>query len=298
MKTIEAIGEDGLISRLAAHMRVDKSVVKGIGDDCAVIDIGKEYLLLTCDMMVEGVDFTGSADPYLVGRKALAISASDIASCGGLPRYCMVSLGLPRRFPLGSVDRFYKGMRDLARRFKVNIVGGDMSKAPRFTVDVSLAGTVEKKNLVLRNGARPGDVVFVTGSFGGSIKGKHLKFTPRVEEARYLVTRYRPTAMIDASDGLCRDLYHILDESRVSAVLHEDLIPQSRASSGLADALYSGEDFELIFTAARKDAARIAATKRFRFYPVGTILPAGDGLLLAGRSGKPRRLEKRGYSHF
>ena len=189
-------------------------------------------------------------------------------------------------------------MRGLARSLEVNIVGGDMSRASRLTVDVSLAGTVEKRNLVLRSGARPGDVVFVTGSFGGSIKGKHLSFTPRVAQARYLVTRFRPTSMIDASDGLCRDLYHILEESGVSALLHQDLIPQSKASTGIADALYSGEDFELIFTVAKKDAAAVAASKRFRFFPVGTVLPAGDGLLLAGRSGAPRRLAVKGYSHF
>ena len=298
MKKIEAIGEAGLIRRLAAKISVDKTVVKGIGDDCAVIDFGRQYLLLTCDMIVEGVDFMRTTDPALVGRKALAISASDIASCGGVPRYCLVSLGLPRGYSLASVDRFYKGMRGLARSLEVNIVGGDMSRASRLTVDVSLAGTVEKRNLVLRSGARPGDVVFVTGSFGGSIKGKHLSFTPRVAQARYLVTRFRPTSMIDASDGLCRDLYHILEESGVSALLHQDLIPQSKASTGIADALYSGEDFELIFTVAKKDAAAVAASKRFRFFPVGTVLPAGDGLLLAGRSGAPRRLAVKGYSHF
>jgi len=298
MRRIEDIGETGLIKRLSRSIRLDKSVVKGIGDDCAVIDRGGDYMLLTCDMVVEGVDFTSATDPYLVGRKALAVSVSDIASCGGIPEYCLVSLGLPRRFPLGSVDRFYKGMRDLAGKFKVNIVGGDISRAPRLLADLSLVGRVEKKRLVLRSGARPGDVIFVTGSFGGSIKGKHLRFTPRIEEARYLVTHYRPTAMIDASDGLCRDLYHILEESRVSAIIHQDLIPQSTVSSGLNDALYSGEDFELIFTAGKEQAKSIAASKRFRFYPVGSIAPGGDGLLLAGRAGKPRRLAVKGYSHF
>jgi thiamine-monophosphate kinase len=296
---IENIGEFGIIDRIRKRIRTDATVIKGIGDDCAVLDTGAAaYTLMTCDMIVEGVDFKPGERLQRIGRKALAISLSDIAACGGLPRYCLVSLGLPKRFPVAGVDALYRGLTGLAKEYDVNIVGGDISRAPVLTVDLSLFGEVEKKNLVLRSGARERDVIFVTGSFGGSIRGKHLGFTPRLKESRFLVGNFKLNAMIDCSDGLAADLGHILEASNGGCVIFEHLIPQSKASAGIKDALFSGEDFELIFTANETEAKRIMATTEFEFFPIGSVVDRRSALRIIDGNGIPRNLEQKGFHHF
>jgi len=185
---IKRLGEFGLIKRIRKIVPQDPSVIKGIGDDCAVLPYtAKQYLLYTCDMLVEGVDFRQNDDPALIGRKALAVSLSDIASCGGIPRWCLVSIGLAPGTLVHKIDTLYRGIVRLARRFCVAVVGGDISAAPKLVINTSVIGEVEKKKLVLRNGAQPGDIIFTTGEFGGSLKGKHLRFEPRLEEAAFLV---------------------------------------------------------------------------------------------------------------
>ncbi|MFZ2405089.1 MAG: thiamine-phosphate kinase, partial [Methylobacter sp.] len=167
---IKKIGEFGLIERIRKSVAADPSVIKGIGDDCAVLPYtAKSFMLYTCDMLVEGVDFQPKENPALVGRKALAVSLSDIAACGGIPRWCLVSLGLPSHTRVEKVDSIYRGLGALAKKYSVGVVGGDISRAPKLTIDVSMIGEVDKKKLVLRSGAAPGDIILVTGSFGGSI---------------------------------------------------------------------------------------------------------------------------------
>lgn len=295
---ITKLGEFGLIDRLKKKVRVDSSVVKGIGDDCAVLEFDRrQYLLATCDMLIEGVDFTSRDDPYLIGRKALAVSLSDIAACAGLPCYCLVSLGLPKNTSVGYVDKITQGMFDLARRFRVNIVGGDLSRAKQLTLDVSVFGFVEKKNLVLRRGARQGDIIFVTGELGGSIRGKHLKFTPRLKEARFLAENFKPHAMIDISDGLAQDLGHILKQSNTGAFIYEALIPLGKSARNLKDALYGGEDFELLFTLPLKEA-KILLKNDHRFKPIGEITGKRHGLTLVGKNGRQSRILPKGFHHF
>jgi len=295
---IDKIGEFGLINRIKKQVKTDSSVVKGIGDDCAVLKFGQEkYLLYTCDMIVEGVDFTSRDDLMLVGRKALAVCLSDIASCGGTPGYALVSLGLPAKTRVNHVDSIYKGLNLIAKEFRANIVGGDISKAPKLTIDVSLLGSVEKKNLVLRSGAKIGDIIFVTGSFGGSIKGKHLSFIPRLKEARYLVKNFKVNAMIDVSDGLSLDLGHILQESKVGAVIYEDLIPVSPWAKGLKNAFCDGEDFELIFTLSLKDARRLKKTNS-AFIPIGEIVSQKYGITLVDKKIKQKKIGLCGFTHF
>jgi thiamine-monophosphate kinase len=295
---IEELGEFGLIDKIKKSIETDNSVIKGIGDDCAVVRLDKKsYQLYTCDMIAEGIDFTSRDDPYLVGRKALAISISDIAACAGVPRYALVCLGLPKRTPVKKVDRIYQGINSLARKYKINIVGGDLSSADRLTIDISLIGQVEKKKLILRNGAKVGDIIFVTGSLGGTIKGKHLQFKPRLEEARFLVKNFRVNSMIDVSDGLSQDLGHILKQSSVGAVIYENLIPLSREAKSLQDGLCSGEDFELVFTMGLKDARRLASTRKL-FYPIGHIVCEKYGLQLIDKSGRGRKLIPAGFRHY
>ncbi|MFA5362430.1 MAG: thiamine-phosphate kinase, partial [Candidatus Omnitrophota bacterium] len=255
-------------------------------------------MLLTQDMLVEGVDFTRRDDPCLVGRKALAVSISDIAACAGLPRYALVSLGIPRTAAVSYIDELYRGMRGLAREYGINIVGGDISRAPVLTIDVSLTGFVEKKYLVLRGGARPHDMIFVSGRLGGARQGKHLSFTPRVAEARFLAGHYRLHAMIDISDGLAQDLGHIARASNTGAVLFEKLIPFSAQARGLDDALSGGEDFELLFTVSAQDGRKILKRRPSRFFLVGAITEKKYGLKLIDKNGRERPLRPAGYRHF
>jgi thiamine-monophosphate kinase len=296
---IEKLGEFGLIKRIARHIKTDNSVIKGSGDDCAVIKLDRyNYQLLTCDMIVAGVDFKTTDKPYLIGRKALGVSLSDIAACCGIPRYCLVSLGLPKHTPVKTVDQICKGMFDLARQFRVNIVGGDISLSRQLTIDVSMAGIVEKKNLVLRSGAEFGDIIFVTGSFGDSISGKHLRFTPKIKEARFLVENFKVNSMIDISDGLTQDLGHILEESKAGALIYADLIPRYRKTTSLESALYAGEDFELLFTLPVREARKLTAKNYKLFQPIGHITQKQQGLRLIDRNCCEKKINPLGYKHF
>ena len=298
---LKDIGEFGLIKRFQNKIRTDTSVVKGSGDDCAVLKLDKNnYQLFTCDMIIEGTDFKKTENLELVGRKALAISISDIAACGGIPRYAVVSLGVRPDMPVEKADRLAKGLFALAAKYKINIVGGDISRSTKLLIDISMLGVVEKKNLCLRSGAKPGDIVMVTGSLGGSIKGKHLKFTPRLKEARFLVNNFKINSMIDISDGLLQDLGHILEQSSAGAVIYEKLIPLSREATGLTEALSSGEEFELLFTASRCEANKIIKSRKYRFRAIGEIMPKAFGLKFQGYSAQARTglTFKAGYRHF
>lgn len=296
---ITKLGEFGLIERFRKAIKTDSQVYKGPGDDCAVLALDKKrYQLFTCDTIVSGVDFTLKDDPYLIGRKALAVSVSDIASCSGLPRYCLVSLAMRKHTSVEFVDRLFKGMLSIAREYKINIVGGDLSSAGQLVIDVSMLGSVEKKYLTLRGGARIGDIIFVTGQLGGSILGKHLRFRPRLKEARFLAKHFKVNAMTDISDGLAQDLGHILEQSLVGAVIYEDLIPLSKQARSLNDALYMGEDFELLFTLARKEAKKILRKGLADFKPIGEIAERKLGLRLIDKRNKEIIIRPKGFRHF
>jgi len=301
---LKDIGEIRFINRFAGKIRCDRSVVKGIGDDTAVIKwTAGKYLLYTCDMTIEDVHFRlKDASPYRIGWKALARNISDIAAMGGIPRYALVSAALDPDLPVSFADGLYKGIKDCARMFGVNIVGGDTSKSEKIALDISLIGEVEKKNLVLRSGAKPGDVILVTGSVGGSLNGKHLDFIPRVREARELVKRFKINSMIDVSDGLILDLWRILDASKAGATIFQNAVPVSKGAGSFEDAVSDGEDFELLFTMNIKEARRFFRTYLAKMKTpvtlIGEITKRGNGYKLSCNDGKLRRLDPKGYVHF
>lgn len=304
MVKLKDVGEVSLIKSFAKTMRLDRSVVKGSGDDAAVIKWTRDkYLLLTCDMVIEDVHFKLSgASPFDIGWKAMARNISDIAAMGGRPRYALVSVAIDPEKPVRFARELVKGMNAAASRFDVNIVGGDMSRSKKLVIDVSLAGEVERRNVVLRRGAKPKDVILVTGTIGGSGKGKHLNFIPRVKEARGIVTRFRLSSMIDISDGLVIDLWRILDQSRVGARLYQNAIPLSKNAGSFRKAVSEGEDFELLFTMSIGEARRFFKTYLGRMKTpvtlIGEITDRKDGYKLINENGKVEKLGPSGYVHF
>jgi len=307
---LKNIGEFGLIERIKAKTSVDKSVICGIGDDAAVLRLNKnKSLLFTSDILIEDVHFKRKdATPYQIGRKALAVNISDIAAMGGIPKYALLSVGLPSDLTLKFVDCLYLGIRKLAENFKINIVGGDTSSGKKLIISVSLIGEVKNKELVTRSGAKKGDIIFVTGSLGMSWKNKHLNFRPKLEEARTLVKNFRLSSMIDISDGLSSDLWQVAKASKVGAVLFENLIPLAKGVKALAKkkkknpvdlALNSGEEFELLFTLSPSEARKLVDSNLdFPFTCIGEIIAAEHGLQLIDRHQQLRRLEPGGFRHF
>lgn len=303
---LNKISELEMIKRIARKVTNDSSVVCGIGDDAAVLKYDKtRYLLFTADMLVEEVDFTSKVRPEELGHKAIACCLSDIAAMGGWPKYSLISIGMPvcwtgrpGKNPLKFIDGFYQGALKLARRFKTNVVGGDLGFSKKIVIDVSTVGEVKKENLALRSGAKPGDIIFVSGSLGGSIYGRHLKFIPRLEEANYLVSNYRVHSMMDISDGLSLDLHRLCRASNVGAVIYENLIPVSKQAKSAGEALNMGEDFELLFTLSGQEAKRLGKNCGRTFTAIGEIRQAGCGIKLITRDYKEKLLEPKGYQHF
>jgi thiamine-monophosphate kinase len=307
--------EFDLIHLLTRSLPANKSVVVGAGDDCAVLDLGlpDRLLLFKTDAVVEGIHFTAATPPEKIGHKALGRCLSDIAAMAGTPTAALVTLGLPRKFDAGFVEAIYAGMNALARRHEVAIVGGETTTNPeRVFISVALLGTAPRGKAVLRSGAEAGDAIFVTGELGGSLAGKHLEFEPRLVEARWLARHFSLHAMMDISDGLAGDLPHLLKASRVGAELLLAAIPISRearraskaepsAKPPLLAALSDGEDFELLFTVAGRDAVPVldAWKKEFPKVALSCIgkITAAEGINIRDKQGV-RPLTAHGYVHF
>src|SRR6266513_2714878 len=227
------MNEFDLIARLTRSLPSDERTVVGVGDDCAVLDLGlpDRWLLFKTDAVVEGVHFDKTAPPEKIGHKALGRCLSDVAAMAGTPTHALITLALPADFDSGFLERIYAGINALAQRHGVAIVGGETTINPeRMLISASVLGTVTRGKSPLRSGAKAGDAIFVTGELGGSLSGKHLEFEPRLSEARWLAENFSIHAMMDISDGLAGDLPHILEASKVGAELLSDAIPISHAA--------------------------------------------------------------------
>lgn len=301
MKTLKELGEFNFIDLVSKGLYAHKSVIKGIGDDAAAVSVGKDKILLfTSDMLIEDVHFKRNQSPQLIGHKAIACSLSDIAAIGGEPLYALISLALPKNLEISFARRLYSGMQNTAERFNVSIVGGDTNSAEKVIIDVFMCGKANKK-IISRSGAKLKDMIFVTGLLGGSQSGRHLFFSPRVEEAKFLAKKYPVNAMIDISDGLINDLSHIVKQSKKGALLFEKKIPVSISAHSMKDAFYTGEDFELLFTLPKQYTESLLKKwpfKKVKLSCIGEITKAGTGITLQNPKGKLRRIKKGGYQHF
>jgi len=303
--------EFDLIARLTKSLPGNATVLTGAGDDCAVLDLGVPdcLILFKTDAVVEGIHFTRETPPEKVGRKALARCLSDIAAMAGTPTAALITLALPKEFDADHVTRIYDGLNELAQQTGVAIVGGETTTNPeRILISIALLGTVPRGRQILRSGAKQGDAIFVTGELGGSIAGKHLDFTPRLAEARWLAEHFDLHSLMDLSDGLAGDLPHILRASGVGAELLKTAVPVSRAAKlrtaekpPFVAALTDGEDFELLFTLASKDAVKLVdgwkqAFPEVKLSCIGRIIE-GSGVIIRDRNGI-MPLKSGGYVHF
>jgi len=301
---LNKLNEIDIINLLSSSIKTSNDVKIGIGDDTAVIkkDKGK-FLLFTTDMFLEGVHFRIDSKYRLekIGRKALAANLSDIAAMAGTPKYAVISIGVRSDFDFDYLDRIYKGIKQEARKYKVDIVGGDTIAAGKLVINIALIGEVLSKNITLRNTAKPGDSIFVTGSLGGSIKGKHYDFTPRIKEAGILSRRFNITSMIDISDGLIYDSYRVAKASNVRFKLLSDKIPITKECR-LKDALYDGEDFELLFTADKKSSLRLIKNTKVlgktKLTHIGYVEDGFRDVILVDKDDLNIPLKIKGYDHF
>jgi thiamine-monophosphate kinase len=245
------LGEEGLLRLLTGRWKKSGSVLVGVGDDCAVLRGQGNYLLLKTDAVVEGVHFTSTAPPSLIGRKALARAVSDIAAMGGRPLAAVITLGLPHDESPRRLAAIYRGLERASREFQLDLVGGETTRARQLFLNVALLG--ECRDPVLRSSAKAGDLIFVTGTLGGTQSRRHLTFTPRLSEGQWLAEKKMATAMMDLSDGLGADLPRLARASGLGFELQPASIPRARGAS-LEAALNDGEDYELLFTVAPKRA--------------------------------------------
>ncbi len=240
--------EEQLVSRLQNFMPLGSDVELGPGDDCAIVERNGSSFLFKTDCVVEAVHFDKSCPPHKVGRKALARVLSDIAAMAGKPGPAVVTAGLSEQLGAEWLLEAYRGLQALATKHSVSIVGGETTKVPgNGFLSVTMLGEVVQRP-VLRSGGSNGDLLLVTGQLGGSLKsGWHLDFHPRLAEARWLADHYRPTAMMDLSDGLAADLPRLAAASNTGYLIDTEALPLHPGCS-TEQALTDGEDYELLFS--------------------------------------------------
>lgn len=338
MTDVNTLGEFGLIEHLTKSFPITQpSTLKGVGDDAAVIDNGTFCTVVSTDMLVEGIHFDLAYTPLKhLGYKAVVVNLSDICAMNAVPRQITVSIAISSKYSVEALDDLYAGIRAACDAYGVDLVGGDTTSSPRgMIISITAIGQGERERLAYRSGARPGDLICITGDLGGAYLGlqllerekriwaEHPDVQPNLEDQKYIVGRFLkpearldmvdafrqnnlvPTAMIDISDGLASELFHICKQSGTGALLEESGVPihpeaQLMALQFKLDpvtcALNGGEDYELLFTIDPKD------TDKVRFLPdiyiAGEILDAADGIKLNTKGGNLHPLQAQGWRHF
>jgi thiamine-monophosphate kinase len=335
---ISQLGEFGLIDRISKKVELTQSTsLKGIGDDAAVLDAGEEYTLLSTDMLVEGIHFDLSYVPLRhLGYKAVAVNVSDIAAMYGKAEQITVSLALSSRFSVEAIDALYEGILSACKSYGVDLVGGDTtSSVAGLIISIAVVGRTKKDTVVYRSGARPGDILCVTGDLGAAFMGLQVlerekqvflsnpDMQPGLEQYEYLVGRQLkpearmdiifdlreagvlPTAMIDVSDGLASELFHIGKSSGVGIRLFEDKIPIDQLTYETAVefhidpvtcALNGGEDYELLFTIAQADQEKVKNHPDIHL--IGYVHDKTDQNVMITKQGNTVQLKAQGWDHF
>ena len=321
------LGEFAFIERIRAKAASSPDLALGIGDDCAAGRVPPGHLLLTTtDLLLEGVHFRRDwTDLFSLGRKSVSVNVSDLAAMGGRPTALFLALGIPDDLALEELDRFTAGVLAACADYGAVLAGGDTCRSPRgLFISVTAEGTVAEEEMVTRGGARPGDLLWVSGTLGDSalalrelsagrtappeIVARHHDPAARVGLGRALAEGGLASAMIDVSDGLLADLGHILDSSRVGALVESALAPLSSSfrkalqrDETLIDlALTGGEDYELLFASPPAAAAAVQAlsTPEVPLTQIGRLLPQGDGLKVLDLRGDECACPRAGFDHF
>jgi thiamine-monophosphate kinase len=337
---IANLGEFGLIDRIATGFSNEqKGTLMGIGDDAAVIAIPSgEVLLASCDMLAEGVHFDLAYTPlHLLGYKSVAVNLSDIAAMNGIPRQILISIGISNRFSVEAVDALYEGIRQACKDYQVDLAGGDTtSSRAGLVLSVTAIGSQKPEKVVSRAGAKVGDLVCVSGDLGAAYMGLQLlerekkvfqvnpDMQPELpEEQAYLIQRQLkaeartdivhelaekgvlPSSMIDISDGLASELFHICRQSHCGVHVFEDKLPIENLTrlaasdfglSPLTCAMNGGEDYELLFTVAQSDYEKVNQMEDVSI--IGVIREESQGKSLILKSGQVVEIQAQGWTHF
>lgn len=335
---VNTLGEFGLIEHLTREFPLlNGSSEVGVGDDAAVINNGELRTVVSTDMLVEGIHFDMMYTPLKhLGYKSVVVNLSDIYAMNARPGQVTVSIALSNRYSVEALEELYAGIKQACDFYGVDLVGGDTTSSPRgLVISVTAIGSARAEDLVYRSGAKPGDLICLSGDFGAAYIGLQLLerekevylsapgAQPQLEEHKYMIERFlkpearrdviaafaknklRPTAMIDVSDGVASEIFHICKSSGVGALLEESGISihpdvQMQAINFGIDpatvALSGGEDYELLFTIDPKDVDKV------RFLPdifiAGEILPKSEGVMLNSKGGKLHPLQAQGWQHF
>ena len=335
---VNELGEFGLIDHLTKGFSdKNKSTLKGIGDDAAVIDNGKKCTIISTDMLVEGIHFDLMYSPLKhLGYKSVVVNLSDIYAMNAIPQQVTMSLAFSNRFSVEALEEFYQGVKAACDYYQVDLIGGDTTSSPRgMTISVTAIGEAEKEKITYRNGAKVGDLMCVTGDFGASYLGLQILerekqvflsnpgVQPDLENQDYLVGRQLkpearkdmieafeknqlvPTSMIDVSDGLASEIFHICKQSGVGAFVEESGVPIHPDAEMMAlkfqmdpitCALSGGEDYELLFTIDPKDVDKVKFLPGI--YIMGEIVDASEGIKLHTKGGNIHPIKAQGWSHF
>lgn len=335
---VNTLGEFGLIEHLTQQFQLRQpSSLKGVGDDAAVIDNGPFCTVVSTDMLVEGIHFDAAYTPLKhLGYKSVVVNLSDIYAMNAYPRQITVSIALSNRYSVEALDELYEGIRFACDTYGVDLIGGDTTSSPKgLIISITAIGACEKNKLVYRNGARAGDLICITGDLGAAYLGLQLLerekriwlenpgVQPNLDDQQYIVGRQlkpearrdmidtfrrvelKPTAMIDISDGLASELFHICKQSKVGALIEESGVPihpetQLQALQFKLDpitcALSGGEDYELLFTIEPADIDKIKYLPDI--YIAGEILDAAAGVKLGTKGGNLHELKAQGWKHF
>lgn len=321
---LKGLSEKEIIRALEQRFPPDhKSIVLGIGDDAAVVEPGELFLVVTKDLLIENTHFLADLHPAeLLARKSLSVNLSDVAAMGCKPRYVLFGLALPVDTDPAWIDAFMTGLKQGLTEFEVSLVGGDVTRAEKITISVTVLG--EGRSFITRSGAKDGDRLFVSGTLGDAALGRNLLRDkvklgedplsdvclrafldpfPQVELGIALSQAGLPSAMIDLSDGLSLDLAHICRESEVGAEVFEDKLPLSDALLALASdpvktALRGGEDYQLLFSVPpdRLDLLPNLHSD-VHLQEIGRIV-SGKDIVLINREGDRKALEPTGFLHF
>ena len=318
-------GEFELIAKLFAPLSADAPGSYGLTDDAATVEVQQgDVLVITADLLSAGTHFRADDPPDLIARKSLRVNLSDLAAKGAVPLGYTLSLALPRDWTLPWMDAFTAGLRADQDEFSIALLGGDTTSTDGpLTIAITALGAVPTGNMIRRNGAKPGDLVFVSGSIGDAGMGlaalKGELSTLAAKDRETLISRYHlpsprmalgrslrgvATAALDVSDGLLADLGHIAETSHVGISIQADRIPISealRAAGGSAvPAATAGDDYEIAFTvpaAKREEVSRIAALAGTQVTEIGRVA-SGGGVVLLDSAGREIPVSRTGYRHF